>query len=64
AGPVALADVLTEAGLAASKGEVRRLVQQGGVQVNGERVDDPAQEVGPGDEIRVGRHRFLRLVTK
>jgi tyrosyl-tRNA synthetase len=64
AGPVALADVLTEAGLAASKGEVRRLVQQGGVQVNGERVDDPAQEVGPGDEIRVGRHRFLRLVTE
>ncbi|GMU41077.1 MAG: tyrosine--tRNA ligase [Chloroflexota bacterium] len=64
AGPAALVDVLVEAGLAASKGEVRRLVQQGGVQVNGERVDDPARAVGPGDEVRVGRHRFLRLVTQ
>jgi hypothetical protein len=34
------------------------------VQLNGERVEDPAHEVGPGDEIRVGRHRFLRLVTQ
>jgi len=64
AGPTALADVLTESGLAASKGEVRRLVQQGGVQVNGERVDDANLEVSPGDEVRVGRHRFLRLVTQ
>ncbi|MDP2328150.1 MAG: tyrosine--tRNA ligase [Dehalococcoidia bacterium] len=63
-GPTALADVLTESGLAASKGEVRRLVQQGGVQVNGERVDDANLEVSPGDEVRVGRHRFLRLVTQ
>jgi tyrosyl-tRNA synthetase len=63
-GPTVLADVLTESGLAASKGEVRRLVQQGGVQVNGERVDDANLEVSPGDEVRVGRHRFLRLVTQ
>lgn len=57
-----LVDVLVEAGLAASKGEARRLVQQGGVQVGGERVQDAAAEVGPGDELRVGRHRFMRLV--
>jgi tyrosyl-tRNA synthetase len=61
AGPVALVDLVVEAGLAASKGEVRRLVQGGGVQVNGEKVGDAATEVKPGDEIRVGRHRFLRL---
>ncbi|MEX2372355.1 MAG: tyrosine--tRNA ligase [Dehalococcoidia bacterium] len=63
-GPVALGDLLVEAGLAASKGEVRRLVQQGGVQVNGDRAADAALEVGAGDEIRVGRHRFLRLTSK
>ncbi|MQC18358.1 MAG: tyrosine--tRNA ligase [Chloroflexi bacterium] len=61
ASATALVDLVVEAGLAASKGEVRRLVQGGGVQVNGAKVDDPAVEVGPGDEIRVGRHRFLRL---
>jgi hypothetical protein len=29
--------------------------------VNEERIDDFTQAVRPGDEIRVGRHRFLRL---
>jgi len=61
--PAMLVDVLVGAGLAASKGEARRLVQQGGVHVNGTRVEDAAREVGPGDELRVGRHRFLRLVS-
>ena len=63
ASPVALIDLLVDVGMAASKGEVRRLVQQGGVQVNGDRVEDPTIEIAPGDELRVGRHRFLRLVS-
>jgi len=53
--------VLTGADLASSNGEVRRLVSQGAVSVNGERVDEFTLPVKPGDEIRVGRHRFLRL---
>ncbi len=54
--------VLTGAELAASGGEVRRLVGQGAVSVNGERVEEFTQPVQPGDEIRVGRHRFIRLI--
>jgi len=61
-GRAALTRVLTEAGLATSNGEVRRLVAQGAVALNGEPVEDFTIEVAPGDEIRVGRHRFLRLV--
>ena len=61
AAPIALADLAVAANLAASKGEVRRLVQGGGVQINGEKVEDPAVLVSPGDEVRVGRHRFLRV---
>src|SRR5690606_37969802 len=57
-----LGDLAVEAGLAASKGEVRRLVQGGGVQLNGEKVEDASVAVSPGDELRVGRHRFLRVV--
>ena len=34
-------DLLVHCGLAPSKGEGRRLVQQGGLYINGERVDDP-----------------------
>jgi tyrosyl-tRNA synthetase len=55
--------VLTAVGIASSGGEVRRLVGQGAVSVNGERVQEFTQPVQAGDEIRVGRHRFLRLTA-
>jgi tyrosyl-tRNA synthetase len=55
--------VLVAAGVAASGGEVRRLVKQGAVSINGTRTDDFATELQAGDEIKVGRHRFLRVVA-
>ncbi|TAK77828.1 MAG: tyrosine--tRNA ligase [Dehalococcoidia bacterium] len=61
-GEATVAGVLVAAGFAKSNGEVRRLVAQGAVSVGGASVTDPATPVRPGDEIRVGRHRFLRLV--
>jgi tyrosyl-tRNA synthetase len=62
AAPAGLTTVLVDSGIAQSNGEVRRLVSQGAVSVNGEPVSDFTVEVSPGDEIRVGRHRFLRIV--
>ncbi|MEE8422631.1 MAG: tyrosine--tRNA ligase [Dehalococcoidia bacterium] len=55
--------VLVASGIAASGSEVRRLVKQGAVSVNGSPADDFATELSAGDEIRVGRHRFLRVVA-
>lgn len=55
--------VLVAAGLAASAGEVRRLVQQGAVRVNGDACAEFAATLAIGDEVRVGRHRFLRIVA-
>ena len=46
---VPLLDLLVEAGMAASKGEARRLVQGGGVRVNDNAVTDPALTAGQGD---------------
>jgi tyrosyl-tRNA synthetase len=46
---VPLLDLLVEAGMAASKGEARRLVQGGGVKVNDNAVTDPALTAGQGD---------------
>jgi tyrosyl-tRNA synthetase len=54
--------VLVASGLAASGSEVRRLVAQGAVSVNGARVSEFTAQLQPGDEIRVGRHRFVRVV--
>ena len=42
-------DVMVSAGLAASKGEARRLVQQGGVSVNDQKVTDPAATLSDAD---------------
>jgi len=39
-GVISILDLLVKTGLAASKGEGRRLVQQGGVSVNDEKVGD------------------------
>ena len=42
-------DVMVAAGLAASKGEARRLVQQGGVSVNDTKVTDPTAALSDAD---------------
>ena len=61
--PIALAALLAEAGLAPSKSEARRLVGQGAVAINDERVDDPQAEMkfAGGEIIRVGKRRFARI---
>ena len=56
-----LPKVLVEAGLAASTSEARRLITQGGVQVEGEKVADPNLELAPRKEpyrLKVGKRRF------
>lgn len=60
---VELARVLVQSGLAPSMREARRLIEQGGVQVNGERVRDPRAYivVTPEFLLQVGKRRFLRV---
>jgi tyrosyl-tRNA synthetase len=50
-------------GLAASKGEARRMVQQGAVKVNEEKVDDINQSVKltDGMVIQVGKRKFVKI---
>jgi tyrosyl-tRNA synthetase len=55
---------LTQAGAAASRSEARRLLAQGAVAIDGEPVKLPNVEVREGSLIRVGRHRFLRVVRQ
>jgi tyrosyl-tRNA synthetase len=55
--------LLTEAKLAASKGEARRLIDQGGVSIDDERVTDPNVLLPDKDEfiLKVGKRRFLKI---
>lgn len=55
-------DLLVDSGLAASKSEARRLVQQGGVRLDDATVSSIDQIVEPKEAIlQVGKRRFLRL---
>ena len=58
--------VVKEAGLASSTSEARRLIQQGGVYVDGVRVTDPnhALRAGFGYLIRAGKRRYRRVVLQ
>jgi tyrosyl-tRNA synthetase len=66
AGGVAeLAWALKQANLVATTSEARRLVEQGGVEVDGARATDPKARLAPGSEhlVRVGskNRRFARI---
>ena len=57
--------LLVDAGLTPSKAEARRLVRQGAVEIDGDKISpQQASEVvvQDGSIVRVGKHRFLRIV--
>jgi tyrosyl-tRNA synthetase len=62
---IGIIDLLAETKLAASKGEARRLVQQGGVSLDGEVVKDETAMVQLGSErlLKVGKRKFLRVAS-
>ncbi len=61
-----IAQVLKQAHLTASTSDALRLIDQGGVRVNGERVSDKALLLAPGASfvVQVGKRRFARVVLK
>ena len=67
-GQIGILHLMTACSLAASRGEARRLVQQGGVSVNGEKVADIDQKFsqelfsGEGVLIKKGKKVFHRAV--
>jgi tyrosyl-tRNA synthetase len=61
-GPMNIIDLIAEAGMARSKSEARRLIQQGGVRLDGEQIKDIDLQIEPQKAVlQVGKRRFLRL---
>jgi len=56
--------VLKEAGLVQSTSEARRMIQQGAVEIDRQRVTSTEQTLAPGSEylIQVGKRRFKRVI--
>jgi tyrosyl-tRNA synthetase len=65
AGTYKLADLLAETGLAASKGEARRLIEQGGVKINGEKATSGTNDIRVNSDpilFQVGKRKFLNVI--
>ena len=61
--PLAIGALLKQAGLAPSTSEALRLVDQGGVRIDGAVVSDKALKVGAGTlVVQVGKRKFARVV--
>jgi tyrosyl-tRNA synthetase len=58
-----LMEVITESGMTASKSEARRMIEQGGVKVNEEKISDIKQNLKCKGEylLQVGKRRFKRV---
>ena len=52
--------------LAKSRSDAKRLIEQGGVTINDETIEDPNKEIELKDEmlIRVGKRKFIKIVAK
>ena len=62
-GRIGLVALLVKAGLAESNGEAKRLIQQGAVELAGQKFSDPRAQVEPADGavLRCGKRGFVRL---
>ncbi len=62
--PVWLPKALHDAGLVASNSEARRLIEQGAVKIDGERVtgEEIARNALTGHVVQVGKRRFVRFL--
>lgn len=64
-GEIGLATLLKEAGLVPSTSEAIRSAQQGGVKIDGEKVDDVKQNAQKGTFVyQVGKRKFARVTVK
>ncbi|TNH05448.1 tyrosine--tRNA ligase [Testudinibacter sp. TR-2022] len=64
-GEIGLANLLKEAGLVASTSEANRMVQQGGVKIDGEKVEDAKLVITASSAVyQVGKRKFARVTVK
>ena len=56
-----LVDAVFLSEVVASKSEVRRLVKQGAVSVDGKKIDDATFSLRSGQVIKIGKRRFLKI---
>ena len=63
---ITLVQLIADAGLVASRSEARRLIEQGGVTIDGQKVLDASSSVPSQDEfiLKVGKRKFVKVVSR
>jgi tyrosyl-tRNA synthetase len=59
-----LRDILVETNMAKSRSEATRLINQGAVEENGKKLDNPLAEIVGNTIIKIGKKRFIKIVDK
>ncbi len=61
---VNILQLLTDTKLVPSKGEARRLIEQGGVSINNEKISDTKSEIlmNEAKVVKVGKRKFLKVI--
>lgn len=59
-----LTQIIKMAGLTSSTSEAQRMLQQGAVKIDGERINDPKMALNPGQSVilQVGKRRFAKVI--
>jgi len=59
-----LIGIMVKNGMVASNGEGKRMISQGGVRLDKEKVDDIHSTIEPGENVvlKVGKRKFLRII--
>ncbi len=65
-GDIGIANLLKEAALTASTSDAMRMIRQGAVKIDGEKVEDTKLRVAPGEPrvYQVGKRKFARISVK
>ncbi len=62
---ILLADIIFDAKMVSSKGEAKRLIKQGGVSINKEKVTEFLNKINikNNDIVKIGKRKFLKLIV-
>ncbi len=65
-GKIAIAQLLKQAGLTPSTSEATRMIEQGGVKIDGEKISDKACQIEAGKTVvaQVGKRKFARVTVR
>jgi len=63
--PLVITQILKQAGLTTSAAEAMRMIEQGGVRLDGERVSDKSLKLAAGTYVlQVGKRKFVRVTLR